>query len=225
MGKCRWSVVALLGVLAGLSACAPARASITYGQVDTFQSGSTLGWLHGGNSLQPPTVMMGGPLGPNDAYLQSISTGNGRPDSRQVVYNADQWTGDYTQAGVTTITAQMIDFGPSPLAMRLTIQDAFGTRYSSTNAIALLADSTWHAMTFDVSPAGWSLVSGTSTIQQSLANVTEMRILSAAAKPDYFADTVASTLGIDNIAAVPEPAALAPLVGLGALIVRRHRTL
>jgi len=168
-------------------------------------------------------VTTGGPLGANDAYLQSISTGSGRADSKQVVYNVDQWTGNYTQAGISTITAQMIDFGPGFLAMRLTIQDAFGTKYSSTNAIPLPADSQWHLTTFDVSPAGWSLVSGTSTIQQSLANVTEMRILSAAAKPDYFADTVASTLGIDNITAVaPEPAAIAPLAIAGALGFRRR---
>lgn len=211
-------------LLSLLVVSAVARGSIAGGQVDTFQSGTTLGWLHGVNSVTPPTVVTsGGPLGANDAYLQSISTGGARAESKQVVFNSDQWTGDYTQAGVTTITAQMIDFGPSPLSMRLTIQDTVGTKWSSTNAIALPADSQWHAMTFDVSPAGWSLVSGTQSIQTSLANVTELRILSAAAGPAYIADTVASTLGIDNITAVPEPGALAPLVGTIALVWRRRR--
>src|SRR5882724_1444105 len=122
MRKCSRSGAALVGVLVGLFTSVSAVASITPGQVDDFQSGSTLGWLHGGNSPplppNPSVVTTGGPLGANDAYLQSISTGSGRADSKQVVYNVDQWTGNYTQAGISTITAQMIDFGPGFLAMR-----------------------------------------------------------------------------------------------------------
>jgi len=202
--------------------CIPAKAGVTLGQTDTFQTPDALGWTIGINSPLVPTVIStGGPQGANDGYLQVISTGSGKANSKLVMFNQSQWTGNYIAAGVTQINTQMANFGANPLSMRVAFQDSFGTEYASTLGIPLPADGRWRAVTFDMTPSAFTVIQGTSPIEQSLADVGLLRILSAANGPAYIADTIAATVGFDNITAVPEPALLAPL--LATALLRRKR--
>ena len=215
----------LVGLILPIGVLLPSGAwgAIRLGQIDDFQTGSTLGWQHGFNSMaQPSLVSFGGPLGAGDQYLQNFSTGDSGADSKQIMFNLDQWTGNYEATGVTRITAQMADFGPSPLFMRVTIQDNFGTDYGSTDAILLPPDGTWHAVSFDLNASGMTLIQGSSTLSDALSNVGVLRILSAANGPSFLGDTTPATLGVDDIAAVPEPVLLAaPL--MAAMLRRRRR--
>ena len=79
-----------------------ARAAITFGQLDDFQSGMTTGWQQGAISTHPTTVVAtDGPGGAGDAYLQNVSTGMFGAGSKQVMFNMAQWSGNYATAGVT----------------------------------------------------------------------------------------------------------------------------
>jgi hypothetical protein len=218
MRRCAvWACVALAALL-----CADVQGQITLGQIDNFQSLDTLGWTMGPNSIQFPIVISsGGPLGNIDAYLDVASTGTGRANSKMITYNAAQWTGNYVTAGVTGITTQMADFGSSPLFMRIAIQDSFGSEYGSSTAVMLPADSQWHSVNFDMTPAGLTLIQGGSSATQALSNIGVLRILSAQNGPSFMGDTIQATLGIDDIAAVPEPASLGSL--LTGLLLRRRR--
>lgn len=213
---------ACLMLAMGVCLSSPAGGQVTLGQVDNFQSLDTSGWTMGLNSIMLPTVISsGGPQGGDDAWLEVISTGGTKANSKMITFNAQQWTGNYVAGGVTAITAQMADFGPSPLYMRIAIQDNFGSEYGSTSAFMLPADGQWHQVTFDMTPAGLSLIQGGSSATQALSNVGVLRILSAQNAPSFMADTVQATLGIDDITAIPEPTGLCAVCLL--VLLPRHR--
>lgn len=191
---CGWSVLALPAVAH----------AIVSGQADDFQDGSPAGWTEGEilPSPNPPTVVFGGgPAGAGDNYLENVSAGGIGAGSRMVMFNNTQWAGDYLSAGVTRIEVDMANFGATPLSMRIAIEGGPGERYGSTAAVPLPADGLWHAVTFNLTAADLSLLGGLASLNDVLANVTELRILSAAAGPAWMGDAIAATLGADNITA------------------------
>jgi hypothetical protein len=95
----------------------------------------------------------------------------------------------------------MANFGASALSMRIAIQDGLGSRFGSTLSVALPADAVWHSIAFAVRAADLTLVSGTSTVEAALSDVVQLRVLAAASAPAWQGDSIASTLGIDNIRA------------------------
>lgn len=190
-----------LGLL--LTATAPlSGAGITFGQLDDFQSG-TAGWQQGFHSPNPTSVVAtGGPTGAGDPYLKNVATGSFGPGGKQVMFNNAQWTGDFVAAGVTRLTAELANFGTTPLAMRVWVTGGtLGGQFGSTNAVALPPDGQWHAVTFDLSAAGMTAVSTSDTLAHVMAQVNGFRILSAAAAPGERGDQLASTLGVDDIRA------------------------
>jgi hypothetical protein len=201
-----WAVILIAAVGTFLSRPAVA---ITVGQVDDFEDGTVMGWVEGPSSPNPTThVLTGGPAGDGDAYLENISSGGFGAGGRQVMFNSAQWDGDYLSEGVALITADMANFGQSPLAMRI----AFGqgpaarsaTWYVSEQAIDLPADGQWHSVEFGLSGAGLSCVNGacgSTSLADVLSDVTAVRIV-AATSPDFQGDQIAATLGVDNISAV-----------------------
>jgi hypothetical protein len=223
MRECLW--VACVAMTAGTMLSMNASAQITFGQIDDFQTNNNpLGWIRGVNSPQLPFVVdTGGPQG-NDAFLQNNSTGTTGSNSRMSMFNQQQWTGDYLDAGVTLITAEMADFGSTPLYMRIAIEDDFGTEWGSTNADFLPADGHWYPISFDMTASGLTLLQGSAPLTHSLANVGILRLVSNAEGPSFRGDVLQGALGIDEVAAVPEPE-LPAFVGalLAALRCRRRR--
>ncbi len=64
------------------------------GQIDDFEDGTTMGWMEGFPSPNPPVnIASCRPAGTGDNYLQNISSGGFGPGSAQVMFNHDQWTG------------------------------------------------------------------------------------------------------------------------------------
>ena len=88
----RTSVTLAFGIALLSPALAPAQ--INQGQVDMFETGTTLNWGIGPGGFSGPTVQPGGPGGASDHYLQLISGQSGGPP-RWVVFNDVQWTGNY----------------------------------------------------------------------------------------------------------------------------------
>jgi len=202
----------------------PARA-LTLGQIDDFQDGTTDGWRVG-SGTQPGNIANGGPSGAGDRYIQMTSTGGGGTDSRLVVFNASQWLGNYSGAGVTGIGMDLANFGTSPLSMRLAFFISRPVGYSTTLAFSLPADSNWHHAFFPLSAANFTAVGSPSTsFDNLLTNFTgQLRILDSSS-PSVEGDVIAAVLGVDNVQAVPEPSTLA-LVGAALLVIfigRRSR--
>ena len=211
MRKCHRSArvasVLCLGVAWASVPATPAHADITFGQLDDFQDGTTMGWVEGSSSPNPPgNVATGGEAGAGDRYLRNVSTGGFGAGSRQVMFNEAQWTGNYNAAGVTRIDANLANFGSAPLHMRVTVADGSGGRYSSTNAVILPADGVWRPVTFDLTPSAMTQVGGASNLSTVLSNVDELRLLSAAGGPTYSAaDAISSALGVDDLRALRLP--------------------
>ena len=196
------SLVTAVGLILGLAASGPSVSAISFGQFDTFQDGSTMNWSKGTNTNLPPTNEAdGGPSGTGDRYLQNVSLGGFGTDSKMVMFNQVQWTGNYITAGVDRITAQMANFGTNTLYIRITIRDTSFTAYGSPVATELPPDGLWRQVTFDLTPGGLTSIGGTNTLTQTLANVAEVRIVSAIGAASLQGDPVAGTLGVDNLIA------------------------
>ena len=212
--------------IAVVAACVPASAALatpTLFQVIDFQSGSNQGWVNGGAAPDPVNMDDGGPLGQGDSYLRVTANGGGGPLSRLVVLNTNQrWTGDFASAGVTTVGMDLKNFGTEPLSMRVAFRETGGTWYASTTPFTLAADGAWHPAAFDLRNAGIVPSTGTTPVATGLTRVGEFRILHNESI-DYKGAAVSSAFGVDNIAALPEPAGAAAAAALLPLLARRRR--
>lgn len=178
--------------------------AIVFEQVDTFQDGTTMGWAKGPASQDPPSnVASGGPAGAGDRFLQNISNGGAGADSRMVVFNQAQWKGDYNAAGIHHITAHLANLGSTTLHMRIALRGGTGgnTSFASSAPAVLPPDGVWRLVTFDLTPGALASINGSDTLAVVLSSVVELRILSAANGPAFIGDTIAATLGTDNVAA------------------------
>jgi hypothetical protein len=179
---------------------------ITFGQIDNFEDGTVMNWKEGAVSPNPPTSALGGPGGAADHYLRDTSNGNFGAGSKMIFFNVDQWVGNYNSAGVTRMSGMMANFGATTLHMRIGIQGGnFGTIFGSTNPINLAPGSGWQPFTFNLTTAGMTLVGGSDSLSDVLANVTQVRILSAESGPAFNGDVLVGTIGVDNLRALRLP--------------------
>ena len=178
----------------------PAQAAVTFGQLDDFQDGSMMGWDEGFSSINAPTNAAGGRAGAADRYIRNVASGGFGGGSKQIMFNQAQWAGDYNAAGVTRVRGFVANFGSTPLHVRVALEGLF-TRWSSTAALDLPADGAWRPFSFDLTAGAMTRVQGTAAFDDSIAAVSEFRILSSAS-PSYMGDAVASTLGVDDIRAL-----------------------
>lgn len=218
----RQSLPALL--LAGIVLPGPA-AAVALGQVDTFENGTTQGWVVnllglGFHPAPPVNQASGGPGGADDNFLQLTALGGAGAGSRLSVINPSQWAGDYTGAGVVRIGMDLNNFGSTDLALRLYLANPLGappTDYAITDAVLLPGGSGWRHAEFALDPL--SLIALAGNVNTLLQNVTELRLFHG---PDaaFPGPDIVAQLGVDNIAAlpaaVPLPAAL-PLLGAGLI--------
>lgn len=197
------NAISLFIAIVFLQFAAHSRAAVSFGQIDTFQDGTTMSWNEGVSSPNPPTnVSTGGPAGAGDRYLQNISSGGSGAGSKMVMFNDVQWTGNYNAAGVDRITAQMANLGSSTLHMRIAIRGGPSSSiYGSAVAADLPADGLWRPVTFDLTSSALTSIVGADTLAQVLGNVTELRILSAVGGASFAGDPIQGTLGVDNITA------------------------
>jgi hypothetical protein len=212
------------------------RADVILGQVDTFETGTTLNWFAGlgfgpPNPLPPVNVATGGPAGAGDNFLLLSSNGDlgFGPGSRLTAMNEAQWAGDYLAAGIQAISMDVNNLGATDLFLRLAFEDAMGgppTNVAfSTMPLFVPAGSGWISLLFATTPG--ALTAGLGSIEAALANATVLRLYNSPAanfpNPGFPIPAVTASLGVDNIAAVPEPATLM-LVGSGILVmIRRNR--
>ncbi|MDJ0868774.1 MAG: PEP-CTERM sorting domain-containing protein [Myxococcota bacterium] len=226
MSTFRLLLVALLLLPIALPA-----AAVSFGQLDDFQDGTTQGWIHGGLSPVPPTNEGGGRGGPDDRFLRnrSLGSGSGNPGSRHTVFNPAQWAGDYTAAGVASISMWLANFGPTELAIRLNLEGAGGTFATETAAVlpAPGAAPVWTQVVFPVGPDDLTgdFLGGGSDVLETLADVSALRLVHTPEPATRLGiPQIEGVLGIDDILAIPEPTTgLLAALGLGALGAARRR--
>ena len=177
---------------------------ITLGQTDDFSDGTSAGWIKPATS--PPATASGGPAGGGDLYLENSSTGYFGPDSRMAFLNRTQWTGNYLAGGIDEIDIDLANVGSSDLDIRIALSNTTGpasTWYASETAFHLPADGLWRSATFGLTAPDLAIVSGAGSdpLVTVLESVLEFRIVSATQAPDFRADAIAGTLGVDNITA------------------------
>ncbi len=214
VGPC--GAAAAIVVMASL----PAQA-IVIGTLDNFQDLTTQGW----EGAAPVNQPSGGPAGVGDAFLQITSTGGNGPGSRLATDNsAPRWTGDYLSAGVTAIEADFLNLGTTTLEMRIVVFHGSINRFTSTVADVVPADGAWHHMVFALDAGSLTRVLGTDTYEQALSSVDNLMLRHNSGSPSAGGTPIASSLGIDNIQAVPAPGPAGLLaVAVGALSRRRRR--
>lgn len=220
-------LLATLGVVAPSS---PAW-SVSVGQMDDFQDGTTQLWttpLADDFQPDPPQVAPDtGPAGVGDDALQVTSSGDDTgtitAGSKLVVMNWAQWTGDYLTAGVQMIAADVNNVGSTDLNLRLAFRGpGLIFRYwASSASIPLPAGSGWQTVVFPIAPSDLTAAfeDGGDDVYATLADVAELRLLSAA-NPNYRGDTIEAQLLVDNIIALPEPSRSVLLAaGLATLLI------
>jgi hypothetical protein len=197
-------IPSLLAVVLLITAFAiPTANAVTLGQIDDFEDGTTQLWSEGGPSPNPPQNMAsGGPAGVDDNYLSNTSTGIGSSGSKMVMSNTGPWSGDYISEGIQGIKMMMANFGSTPLQMRIAISGPSATRYGSTTAFNLPADGAWHPVVFGMTESDLTNLGGIATPNQVLANVGTVRILAAGGGPSWTGDSIAASIGVDDIEAV-----------------------
>ena len=177
--------------------------AIELNQWDNFQDNTTQGWLTGGSNPNPPEVIAdGGSEGTGDAYLLLTSTGSSFAGGRLAVFNNDQWTGDYTTAGVSFISMHMNNFSTSDLSMRIALRGPENDYIWSVDPVLVPQESGWITVQFPVQAAD---LTGEGDVTATLSDVTSLRIFHRVGDEDFRADTVTAQLGIDNITAAEQP--------------------
>jgi len=219
-------VTALIGLNASVAFGLPA--------VQTFEDGTTQGWISGGGPsgggapFPPTNIGSGGPSGVDDSFLQITGTGLPGPGGRLVANNFTEWGGDYATVGVDFISMDLKNLGSSDLYVRLLLENPLvgpPTDVAITDAFFLPAGSDWQGYAFSVQPSDLIVLAG--DVDALLSDVTALRIFSSQA-PIFPADPLAGVLGVDNIGVaiptpVPEPASgLLVLVAFAGIALRRH---
>jgi hypothetical protein len=214
-------------LLLGLLLSVPSASAITLGQLNNFQDGTTQGW-ETGPSAPPLQNVTGGPGGIGDRFLRLTADGAGA-GGRLVAFNFTEWTGNYIAAGVTGISISLNNLSNVSLSIRIAFHADIaqgGPGYLS-QAMVLAPNSGWQNFTISIAPGNVTAVNSPTAYSTFFTNVAWTRIIHSVGTSSLNGDFVTGQLGVDNIAAVPEPTtaalAAAGLLAFGAAAVRRKR--
>jgi MYXO-CTERM domain-containing protein len=220
--------LAALSLTFGLSV--PSHA-VTLGQADTFESGTTEGWVINllgiGNpppEALPRNIADGGPAGSGDNFLRLTSVGGGGAGSRLVAINLGAWAGDYAGAGVTGIRMNLRNSGSTDLTLRLVFENPAGGPPTdiavSTAGVALAAGGGWTSVLFPAVPSALTAQMG--SVANALGTTTALRLFHGT-DASFPGPALTAVLDVDNVTAVPEPATWALWAGGLLLLAARRR--
>lgn len=211
--------IALASALLCSAIASPAHA-VAPGTTDTFEDGSTEGWATGDASPNPPVnVASGGPAGAGDHYLLLTATGAAGPGGKLVAWPGADFHGDYLAAGITALTMDLNNLGPTALSLRLAIDGPPGSFAISGAAVVLPSGSGWTSVAFPMLPSDFE-----GDAAQALSGVSQLRLFHGTSAL-FPGGAIVAQLGVDNVTAVPEPGMAWMLAGgLAALALQRRRT-
>ncbi len=100
--------------------------AIELGQLDDFQDGLQ-DWRSGNNNPNGPEAVMNlGPDGIGD-WAMKITGNGGGAGGALVVFNQEQWSGDYLAAGVTAVRFDLKNLSEVDLVVRVALRGASGS--------------------------------------------------------------------------------------------------
>lgn len=175
-----------------------ANGQIVLNQVDTFAGGTVMNWF----GANPINVANGGPNGTGDAYCQIFGHGSFGGGGVPAMYNAIQWSGNYSTAGVAVIQTDIKNFGPSNLNMRLVLHGLDGSRWTSTTGIAVNSGSGWTRLTYILRADMMTLVAGTASFATTMTQVDRLMFRHDTGSPSAGGTPAEATVGFDNIRAL-----------------------
>lgn len=201
--------------------------AIAFGQVDTFEDGTTMNWANG-VPANLVNINTGGPGGAGDHYLQLSSNGNNSPGGRLTTFNLQQWLGNYIAQGVNAIEIDLRNTGTTTLNIRLAFkaQNVMNSPGYLSAPVILTTGGGWQHFSISLAPADMIAVGGPAAYNTFFSTgIGDARIINEVGTTNLNGDLIIGQVSIDNIHAVPEPAAGALLIGSGLLLiaVRRHR--
>ena len=211
-----------------VSACGFARGAtpIPASQKDTFQDGTTDNWTNGPSGDPLQVIANGGPAGAGDQYLKITSS------SHLATFNLTQWAGDYTANNVMDIGVDFLNPNANTAdhiaMMRIVLFGQSGSRWTSTNAVTVPTDNTWHHLVFSLRQSDLTQVVAGDTYASVIGNAERLMfrhdngtIPSSGGTPFFGA------LGIDNVTAIatPEPVGLIWLIAIATSLRRRRSRL
>jgi hypothetical protein len=202
-------------------------AAITTSQVDTFDGGDYQNWQ--GAAMGVPVDA--GPAGMGDFALEVMTSGfPGGTNSRLTTFSggsstpvATQWTGNWTEAGVTRILFDVRNPNDFDLVLWLGIAGPLGPGFAggldsfvTNESVIVPPDDEWHTASFDVLPEDFSVWTSPNTAATALANVYHLRVIHSFER-GWVGELGAATMFLDNIRAVPEPSSGLLLVVASAM--------
>lgn len=199
--------------------------AIVFGQIDTFQDGTTMGWSNGapGNLVNIDT---GGPAGTGDRYLQLSSNGNLGVGGHLTTFNLQQWLGNYIGQGVNAIEIDLRNTGTTTLNMRLAFkaQNLMNSPGYLSAPVLLAPGSGWQHFSISIAPANMIAVGGPASYNTFFSTgIGDARIINEVGTSNLNGDLIVGQVSIDNIHAVPEPASTALLIGGGWILLAATR--
>lgn len=226
-------------VAAALLAPAQFADAVAVGLVDNFQDGGVAGWGPDFSNVASSAIDAG-PDGVGDhALLASTLGSSGRAGSRLTIVNDDQWTGNWTAAGVTAIEFDALNLGAAELALWLGVagphapgSSGTGSVYVSLDTANLGIETGWNRYRIATLAGDFEEATNHSsgTIADALADVAQLRIFhniegraSQTTPNNFIGDVVQAEFYIDNIrfVTVPEPgcAILLAIVSFHTLVL------
>jgi len=204
----RFCIPSVVFFAAFIAATSHTASAVTIGDVDTFSSGLA-GWQKGQvNPTFLSVVNSGGPAGAGDAYMQSVADESGS-FGRLTVFNEAQWNSNFLASGVTAIRMDLLNSGTVPLQVRIALRNSVGAGFISSSPFPLDVGGGWQSFEFPVTQAALTSVGSPGSYASFLESGFALRILHATSTANLNGNPVVSTLGIDNITAVPEPSTYA----------------
>ena len=154
-------------------------AQITVGQSSDFQSGIQ-GWQHGqANANSPFVIANGGPAGAGDAFLRTTNSGGSGAGSKHAFINSQpEWTGNYTSAGVVSISFDVQNPGTKDLSLRIGLQSNTNSRWAVTSVPVIInAGTPWTNVSINIDEASmFSAGNPGELVSDILTDVTIIKI-------------------------------------------------
>jgi hypothetical protein len=198
---------------------------IVLGQNDGFGDGTTMGWANGVPGALV-NINTGGPGGANDNFLQLTADAVGQA-GRLTTFNLQQWLGHYVSQGVTAIEIDLRNLGSTSLSMRLAFKSQNQPNVPGylSPAMILPAGGGWQHFSIAMTAANLLAVGGPAAFNTFFSSgLGDARIINQVGTSTLNGDFIVGQVGIDNIHAVPEPAATTFIIaGLSVLALVRFR--